>query len=92
MGKRESVAPVRTGAAAEGATAPESLRPKDRRPTTLWKASSVAKAMEDHRRGKPSEALAEEGQSSQVPVTEGVRKVNARLPAPTRPNVAGDRT
>ena len=32
----------KTGAAAEGATAPESLRQKDRRPTTLWKASAFA--------------------------------------------------
>jgi hypothetical protein len=37
----------RTGA--EGATAPEPLRPKDRRGTTLWKAASV------HAAGSPKE-------------------------------------
>ena len=61
---REASAPIagedsdRSIRVAEGATAPESLRQKDRNEGwTLWKASSCAKALEDHRWGKPSEAL-----------------------------------
>ena len=57
-------------AAAEGATAPESLRQKDRAGKTLWKASAAAQAAAGHRRGnrrRPRRG----GESSQVPVTEG---------------------
>jgi len=47
---RERVSPDGT---AEGATAPESLRQKDRAFRTLWKAPVVGFAMADHRRGNP---------------------------------------
>ena len=52
MDARESVARLEPDAA-EGATAPESLRQKDRADRTLWKASAVAEAMAGHRRGNP---------------------------------------
>ena len=64
--------PGRLVRVAEGATAPESLRQKDRGgERTLWKAPSCAKGSEGHRWGKPPKPLGEEAKLSGFP-TEGV--------------------
>ena len=79
--RERAVQPCKGSRAAEGATAPESLRQQGpRAATTLWKA--LAASARRHRRGKPR-GIDRGGESSQVPVTEGASG-SMRLPARRR--------